>query len=286
MDLTAIRYEAPVGYSLDGVSHYSSWSSGAAPRDYLLYNDYYNVDGSDFSLWDNQSFAIRNHRYKLIHAYNGTYSDWFGYDETLADDDEMADECCMECFVFRAMADGDYFYGLYDLQDDPYETVNLYDSMDDDISSVKAELYAVLLQLENNSAVDVSGMESTSLIAPEIWKNASDYIVPYVSGDHVYSTRSYPDYCGSSSSIVVDDDNPTMLPTHWPTASPDSTESPTHWPTKTPTNNPTNDPTEWPTHWPTKTPTNSPVDEVSAVQKRQSIKGPKDTVKAGYRVRL
>lgn len=52
MDMAGISYDAPTGFSLDGVSHYSALANNdIVPRTYMLYNDYYNVDGLADDLW-------------------------------------------------------------------------------------------------------------------------------------------------------------------------------------------------------------------------------------------
>jgi hypothetical protein len=39
------------------------------PREYMLYDYYYNVENKHFDLWTNGTVAIRNSRYKLMHTF-------------------------------------------------------------------------------------------------------------------------------------------------------------------------------------------------------------------------
>ena len=64
LDFADIDFTADDDYELDGVSHYKllmGWST-TAPRDYMLYNSYYNVEGEkfDYDRYTNQSFAVRD----------------------------------------------------------------------------------------------------------------------------------------------------------------------------------------------------------------------------------
>ena len=87
-------------YALDGVSHFASFlddnaNNGTAPRDFMLYNSYYNVRTFDFDMWKTGSLAIRDERYKLIHFYdNNKYSSWYDtYVENNDDDNMETVEC-------------------------------------------------------------------------------------------------------------------------------------------------------------------------------------------------
>ena len=87
-------------YALDGVSHFASFlddnsNNGTSPREFMLYNSYYNVRTYDFDMWKTGSLAIRDDRYKLIHFYNNTiYAGWYDTYVENTDDDNMDTEEC------------------------------------------------------------------------------------------------------------------------------------------------------------------------------------------------
>jgi arylsulfatase A-like enzyme len=108
VDLAGGSYDAPSGYDLDGVSHYDSIFNGDdAPRDYMLYNYYYDPASPDEDLWAGKAMAIRDSRYKLVHTYDSSSAGtWYTTDMTLDSDDnfEMYDGCAQ----FAALLDGEF----------------------------------------------------------------------------------------------------------------------------------------------------------------------------------
>ena len=92
--ITGTTYTPETGHELDGVNHIPAMLYGhSTPREYLLYNWYYNVDYYYFDMWINGSFAIRNSQYKLMHTFNSsTYGVWYQPEETLDDDDAITTE--------------------------------------------------------------------------------------------------------------------------------------------------------------------------------------------------
>ena len=110
----------------------------AAPREYLLYNYYYNpgkgvMDSNDF--FKGAPGAVRNARYKLMHTYDSTTAGtWFKASQVSDNGDDNLQEKggCTQA----AAAEGQFTYFLFDLDNDPNETTNLYDSDDKDITLV------------------------------------------------------------------------------------------------------------------------------------------------------
>jgi arylsulfatase A-like enzyme len=110
LSLAGIDYTPSIpANDLDGIDQYEAMLTFAdeGPREYMLYNYYYNVDRYQFDLWVNGSFAIRNERYKLMHAYNSSrYAAWYQPDD-LVDNDDVIDEedRCASSF---AATDGEF----------------------------------------------------------------------------------------------------------------------------------------------------------------------------------
>ena len=114
----------------------------AAPREYLLYNYYYNpgkgvMDSNDF--FKGAPGAVRNARYKLMHTYDSTTAGtWFKASQVSDNGDDNLQEKggCTQA----AAAEGQFTYFLFDLDNDPNETTNLYDSSVE-ITEVQQTLY-------------------------------------------------------------------------------------------------------------------------------------------------
>jgi arylsulfatase A-like enzyme len=177
LDLADISYTPDDDYALDGVSQVDAWSSGTSTRYYMLYNSYYNVQNYFFDMWTNGSFAIRNTKYKLMHAYDSsTYGAWYDYDDLSDDDDISSMGGCSQ----SGASSGTFTYYLFDLEHDPYETTNLYyTDDDDDISTAKTKLYAELETYHSNSRLELSNWQDTKKITLATW----------ASHDHVRLTR-------------------------------------------------------------------------------------------------
>lgn len=212
LELTNIHTTFP--FPLDGVSHAASWfvdpeSSIATPRDYMLYNYYYDVTDNGFNKWTNGSFAIRNSQYKLMHTYDSTaYGAWWNGDEELDNDDTLAEASCSQSLA----STGEFTYYLFDLQADPYETTNLYHEDDTAYHAAKIDLYAALDDLEANSRGITVDVETRNKITPVVWKNHGDYIVPWVDradlDDH---SGTFPEDC-----YVEKTSEPTLSPAYTP----------------------------------------------------------------------
>ena len=88
------------GYELDGISQFESLFTVSTsfsrpyPRSLLLYN-YYNDESEDLDFWSNGGGAIRNARYKLMHAYNS--STWYDPAEELPNDDDANLDTANDC---------------------------------------------------------------------------------------------------------------------------------------------------------------------------------------------
>ena len=218
LDMAGVTYTASDDYSLDGVSHHDNFKDAAvdsdAPREYMLYNAYYRVEGYDFDKWHNGPFAVRDYRYKLIHTYNSSiYGAWNEFDEENDDDDGITDvssDCKQSASIVSDSAD--FFFALYDLVSDPYEKVNIYNSTDDTLAMIsKDNLYSIIETYESNARWNVDNWEKGEYdISLKTWvSECSATICPWISGDSKidesmidFDTSSYPSNCGSSSSYA------------------------------------------------------------------------------------
>ena len=85
--------------------------------------------------------AIRNSKYKLLHTYDsGLAGSWYTSTEVFLNDDDLS--MFGTCTQSQAWV-GDYTYYLFDLENDPYETTNLYDTTPE-MQLVQAQLFAQL----------------------------------------------------------------------------------------------------------------------------------------------
>ena len=91
LDMASVKYSPKSKYALDGVSHYDAMVDGKdAPRDYMLYNYYYDASDSKKDLWSGQAMAIRNDRYKLMHTYESpSAAAWYSASEAMKYDDDF-----------------------------------------------------------------------------------------------------------------------------------------------------------------------------------------------------
>lgn len=125
LELAGIDYTPAAGHAFDGYSQVSAMTGLTAknPREFLVYNMYLNVQKQSFSMFGNAALAVRNYRYKLIHAFiNNPSSKWYSFAEPNTDDWDYTSGSCPQ---FLALVGG-YTYFLFDLQTDPNETKNLY----------------------------------------------------------------------------------------------------------------------------------------------------------------
>jgi hypothetical protein len=168
LNLTGISYEADDDYTLDGVNQVPGWLTGEPQREHLLYNYYFNVADEFYNMWTNGSFAVRNSQYKLMHTYDSsTYGAWWDYDDTLDNDDSLAEATCSQ----SGSQNGEFSYFLFDLINDPYETTNLYDSDDTDAADAKEELYAKLDEYQARSKLMDADIEARNLVTAPTWKS-------------------------------------------------------------------------------------------------------------------
>jgi arylsulfatase A-like enzyme len=91
LSIASIDYIPNPDYELDGVDQlYAMFGEIDPPRDYVLYNYYTLIAGSNFDMWINGSLAIRNNKYKLLHTYNSsTYSNWYEPEMIVGVDDDI-----------------------------------------------------------------------------------------------------------------------------------------------------------------------------------------------------
>jgi arylsulfatase A-like enzyme len=189
LEMTGVPYTPRSGYELDGVSQLQAWSTGVPARTEMLYNSVHNVKNKGFDMMTNGWFAVRNEQYKLAHYFNSAYyAQWYDPATQNADDGESN---ISECAATSSYAfDGDFTYALFDLVNDPYEKVNLYD--DAKYASVKEELYALVDKYNSKSGEDVVKSIKASKKASVFWQQAGGYIVPYTNEDNVaYGMTSY-----------------------------------------------------------------------------------------------
>lgn len=138
LDIAGITYTPAAGHEFDGVSQFGSMIGiTTSPRTYMLYNIYYNVLEESFNLNLNAPVAIRNSKYKLVHGYPDTDQGYYyNFSVPLDDDTDMSSGSCPQSLAMR----GAYSKMLYNLEEDPNETTNLYS--DNTYSSVKVRCIA------------------------------------------------------------------------------------------------------------------------------------------------
>lgn len=110
-------------YKVDGLNQAAAMAGvegAGTPREYMLYNAIVNVEGKNLDMKTNGPVAVRNSRYKLIHAYTSNPSATY-YDESLSDTYDSD----VSCPQSQSMA-GDFQMMLFDLINDPNETTDLY----------------------------------------------------------------------------------------------------------------------------------------------------------------
>jgi len=215
LDMAGASYSPSSKYKLDGVSHLDAITDGKdAPREYMLYNYYYDASDSKTDLWSGKAMAIRNERYKLMHTYDSPIAGvWYDASETMREDDDLASYD--NCAQFNAISSGTFTYFLFDLKEDPTEKVNLYGQ--DDYADVQKELYAALDDLQDNAADYCVSKEASG--AAKVWASNDDYVVPWgdsrrrLQGSRRRAGRrlssKYPSNCGlwsESYAAVVGDD--------------------------------------------------------------------------------
>lgn len=193
--ITNTNFSPEDGYELDGYNHLPAiiGDGSASPREYMLYNHYYNVDHYQFDMWINGSFAVRNSQYKLMHAFNSSiYAVWYQPEETLSDDDAITEET--RCAA-SSNNDGDFTYWLFDLENDPYETTNLYYSSNPVHKQNKEALYAQLDEYAANS-YEMTFDFGANRKSFQVWKEHGDWMVPYIKVEDILQYKgTFPEDC-------------------------------------------------------------------------------------------
>ena len=200
LDMAGVKYKPAVGYHLDGVSHFAALQTPGgedAPREFLLYNYYYDPDDTSKNLWTGKAAAVRNARYKLIHTFDNKWSGaWYTDGEQYDADDDFTQ--VGGCSVTTAISSGTFTHFLFDLDNDPYEETNLY-GLSDAYEAVQDELYA---KLEEYTANARPGPQVTSNdLEYVIWEESYNYVVPWDSPEDVSTlieskaAITYPNHC-------------------------------------------------------------------------------------------
>ena len=216
LDLAGVTYTPRPGYALDGYSQVQAWANESANnREYMLYNLYANVNLNSFDIWSDSPVAVRNKRYKLFHAFfDRDSAEWWDYDVRTTDDSTLAvNEDCTQAFGMI----GIYQYFLFDLENDPYETTNLY--FDEDYTTVVSELNATIAEFSTRVAPDLTATFRKKS-AEVAWKDAGNFVSPWVKESSLNSNSAYPEPCSFSSSVVSpdlpsDDDQPLKKNSAW-----------------------------------------------------------------------
>ena len=176
LDMAGVKYSPKSKYALDGVSHLDAITDGKdAPREYMLYNYYYDPSSSKEDLWSGKAMAIRNDRYKLMHTYQSpTAAQWYDGTTQMQFDDDLGNYD--GCAQFTAVMSGSFTYYLFDLKEDPNEEKNLYDSSDK-YKEIQEDLYDALDDAANNAAKYCESSYESS--ATKTWSKYDNYVVPW-----------------------------------------------------------------------------------------------------------
>jgi arylsulfatase A-like enzyme len=179
-------------------------SFATTPREYLVYNFYYNPEDEESpseSFYGSVPGAIRNSKYKLMHTYDsGLAGSWYTPTMVFQNDDDLT--MFGTCTQSQAWT-GDYTYYLFDLENDPYETTNLYDSSLE-MQLVQAQLYAQLELAANKAAPWASMQSKEDEGSYVVWQENNNYVTPWAAPEDVsvlgsaaaYRSASYPTNCG------------------------------------------------------------------------------------------
>lgn len=165
-------------------------------RQYVLYNVYANVEGKDYNISTNGSFAIRDSRYKLMHGYSGPESGWFSEDVV-----QETDDFTIVNDSYPISTDYPFTYYLFDLVSDPYETSNLYNNSLYD--SIKTNLYQLVEEYVSSAVLQ---SEPVSTDSPLPFFAAHDYFYqPWIfpttaAGD---SDVTLPQLCSNVNSSFL-----------------------------------------------------------------------------------
>lgn len=191
MALAQITYTPLSGYELDGVNQVDGWTGKKIPRSAMLYNMYTNISDYNFNIWTNGSFAVRDGRYKLMHTYDDKdYGNWYSIDDEIENDDDLdSGDKCAQQFV-----KGKFTYWFFDLQNDPYETTNLYTSTNQLYVMAKEKLYNLLPDYQEKSKRK-KNIEFSSM-AEVVWTDENNHILPWANEDELLGDDTqYPSRC-------------------------------------------------------------------------------------------
>jgi len=201
LSMTGITYKPPTGSELDGHDMYPAMTTGAAStRTHLLINYYYDPAQPTSTHWNSVPVAIRNNQYKLVHTYEAkAAAEWYGATIMMASDDKIAD--APTCTVDAATSGGEFKYYLFDLTNDPKETVNLYDSTAD-LQAVQKYFYAVIESYKAKAAPPLINTEGSKTCTDK-WAKYKNYVVPFLDPEDASAlpatkqAATYPSNCGS-----------------------------------------------------------------------------------------
>jgi hypothetical protein len=165
-----------------------------------------------------------------MHTYDSpVYGKWFEPGTMIENDDSLSEGTCNTMLA----SNGVFTYFLFDLENDPYETENLYNSTSDDIEAVKTSLYAMLEIYADNAKSMTGDDQRTSKATLAAWKDHNYYIVPWVNeADLEPAFGTYPRSCYNTSMTTL---HPTQSPANSPTVPPAVVPTRSHQPTTMPT---------------------------------------------------
>ena len=214
------------GYELDGVDQWPVINRGVVPgskgadveypRKYLLLNYYFNpgkLESDTNSFWQSSPGAIRDERWKLMHTYDSaTAGTWYSESEMSYNGDDNLQEKG-GCTQAAAWENGDFTFFLFDLENDPYETTNLYDRTTE-AKAKQLELYLQMDSMTSKAAAINNDRKVTTCYAA--WQSSGNYIVPWDEPEAyaslmipdssiraVHGARAYPANCGMYSQAFI-----------------------------------------------------------------------------------
>ena len=188
--LANIDYTPSDEYKLDGINQIDGWKGTSTPRTILLYNMYVDITDYNFNIWYNGSFAIRDEKYKLMHTYDDPdYGDWYYPDIALDDDSIDKETRCAQQFV-----KGVFTYWLFDLENDPYETTNIYDSDNQLHKLAKQKLYSYIPIFKERATKKKAIVFSEK--AEIVWQENGNNMIPWANTESLQNNDyAYPNLC-------------------------------------------------------------------------------------------
>jgi hypothetical protein len=125
-----------------------------------------------------------------MHTYDDpNYGDWF-YPDTALDDDSIDKETrCAQQFV-----KGVFTYWLFDLENDPYETSNIYNSDNQLHKLAKQKLYSYIPIFKERATKKKAIVFSEK--AEIVWKENGNNMIPWANTDALENNDyAYPNLC-------------------------------------------------------------------------------------------